>query len=63
MLAAAAVSGAGQKLDARPAFQDDLLPPDGRFDLGHMAPQLGALKEIAHLLKRLSSRFLEVRGV
>lgn len=45
VLAASAVAGAGQKLDAGTAFQDDLLPAKRRFDLGHVAAQLWAFKK------------------
>ena len=48
MLAASAVAGAGQKLDAGTAFQDDLLPAKRRFDLGHVAAQLWAFKKGPH---------------
>ena len=63
MLAAAAVAGTGQELDARAAFQNDLFAPDGCLDLGYIAPQLGALEKIPHFFKGLGGGFLQVGGV
>ena len=63
MLAAAAVAGAGQKLDARAGLQDDLLAPDGRLDLGHIAPQFRTLEKVPHFLKSLGGGFLQMGGV
>ena len=63
MLAASAVAGACQKLDAGTAFQDDLLPPEGGADLLHIPPHPRTLKEGAHLLKGLGGSLLQVGSV
>ena len=63
MLAASAIPGASQKLDACATLQNNLFAAERSFNFSHMSAQFGSLKEIAHLLKRLCCRFLEVRGV
>ena len=63
VLAASAVAGAGQKLDAGTAFQDDLLPTKCSLDLSYMAAQLRAFKKCPHFLKGLGGGLLQVGGV
>ena len=63
MLAASAVAGAGQKLDAGTAFQDDLFPAQRRPDLQNIFAQLRRLEEIPHFLKGLGGRLLQMRCV